>query len=380
MFNLRITGSVFAGSQALSSLQTLIGSGENVALITDPGVEKAGCADLALWALQRAGAHVRILNEVPAEPAYTDVQRLAEEVAAGRFHAAVAVGGGSVMDTAKLCSLTADGNATVKELLQSPEKGKKALRTIMIPTTAGTGAEATPNAIVAVPEEQVKTGIVNAAMIPDAAVLDPEMIRTLPRTIAAATGTDALCHAIECYTSWAATPFSDLYALEALKLIFPHMAPACASKEALQSKAAMLMAAFYGGVAIACSGTTAVHALSYPLGGKYHIPHGIANAVLLLPVMRFNLSACRERLARVYDALSMKGAQGADEKAQALLERMEALLSQIGIPGNLSAYGVKMDGLEELVQAGMGESRLLKNNKREVTPQDARAIYRQVLS
>ena len=142
----------------------------------------------------------------------------------------------------------------------------------------------------------------------------------------------------------------------------------------------MLMAAFYGGVAIACSGTTAVHALSYPLGGKYHIPHGIANAVLLLPVMRFNLSACRERLARVYDALSMKGAQGADEKAQALLERMEALLSQIGIPGNLSAYGVKMDGLEELVQAGMGESRLLKNNKREVTPQDARAIYRQVLS
>ena len=145
-------------------------------------------------------------------------------------------------------------------------------------------------------------------MIPDAVILDGEMIRRLPVHIAASTGIDALCHAIECYTSRKATPFSNLYALEALRLIFANIEPACTDPEALDSKNAMLLAAFYAGVAISCSGTTAVHALSYPLGGKYHIPHGVANAMMLMPVMRFNLPCCQAELAQVYDALGQQGA------------------------------------------------------------------------
>ncbi|MBQ9300008.1 MAG: iron-containing alcohol dehydrogenase [Clostridia bacterium] len=372
-------GAVFSGEQALLSLDDLGMAGENVCMITDHGVIKAGVADRVLSALKQAGAQVRVIDQVPPEPAYQDVQRLATAFAEGRFHSLVAVGGGSVMDTAKLCSIVADGGS-VKELLQTPGKGKKVVRTVMVPTTAGTGAEATPNAIVAVPEEQVKVGIVNHQMIPDAVILDPEMIRGLPANIAAATGVDAMCHAVECYTSLAATPFSDLYALEAIRLIFSHLAAACLSPEAMESKAAMLLAAFYGGVAIQCSGTTAVHALSYPLGGKYHIPHGIANAVLLMPVMRFNLDACAERLACIYDALAMRGADAQIEKAQAVLDRMETLVKQIRIPSGLEAYGVKRDDLEDLVQAGMGVQRLLKNNRRTVTAADARMMYRQVLN
>ena len=378
MFKLKIPDSVFAGEHALDALSSLLRPDDRVVVLTDPGIRKVGLTEQILSRIRSSGVSAAVLDQIPPEPAYTDVQRIYQEVNRGGFDTIVAVGGGSVIDTGKLCSIMGCG-VTVQDLLEDPSKGRKALRTIMIPTTAGTGAEATPNAIVAVPERQVKIGIVNPCMIPDAAILDPEMIRTLPPSIAAATGVDALCHGIECFTSRIATPFSDLYALEAVKIIFTHLASACLDPDAMDSKAAMLIAAFYGGVAISCSGTTAVHALSYPLGGKYHIPHGIANAVLLLPVMRFNMEYCTERLACVYDVLSMAGAETQEAKAAAVLQRMEALVRQIGIPTDLSAYGVKMDDLEEMVESGMGVQRLLKNNRRPVTADDARMIYRQIL-
>lgn len=272
MYRLTMPGAVFSGEEALSSIQSLVSAGDHICMLTDPGIVRAGVADRVLAALKHAGAQVRVMDQVPAEPAYEDVQRLATDVSAGGFNALVAVGGGSVMDTAKLCSIIADGGVTVKDLLQSPNKGKKTLRTIMVPTTAGTGAEATPNAIVAVPEQQVKVGIVNPQMIPDAAILDPEMIRSLPAGIAAATGVDALCHAIECYTSLAATPFSDLYALEAVKLIFSHLEAACLSPDAMESKAAMLLGAFYGGVAIQCSGHHGSACFVISVGRKISYP------------------------------------------------------------------------------------------------------------
>lgn len=231
----------------------------------------------------------------------------------------------------------------------------------------------------AVPEKELKVGIVCEAMIPDAVILDGEMIRRLPAHIAASTGVDALCHAIECYTSKKATPFSDLYALEALKLIFAHLERACLDPDALEDKSAMLLAAFYAGVAITCSGTTAVHALSYPLGGKYHIPHGVANAMLLMPVMHFNRSACLADLARVYDALGETSETTPDRKADRIIQRMDELVRRLNIPTDLTRYGVPAEDLDGLVAAGMDVQRLLRNNKRDVTPQDARMIYQTLL-
>lgn len=154
------------------------------------------------------------------------------------------------------------------------------------------------NAIVGVPERQLKIGIVNAAMIYDYVILDVAMIKNLPRKIAAASGVDAMAHAIECYTSRKANPFSDVYALAAFDKILNNIERACDDPEADRAKEAMLLAAFYGGIAITCSGTTAVHALSYPLGGKYHIAHGISNAILLMPVMRFNEPSILKSVSR----------------------------------------------------------------------------------
>lgn len=225
----------------------------------------------------------------------------------------------------------------------------------------------------------MKVGIVCDAMIPDAVILDGEMIRNLPMAVAASTGIDALCHAIECFTSKKATPFSNLFALEAMKLIFANIEAACFQSDAMESKNAMLLAAYYAGVAITCSGTTAVHALSYPLGGKYHIPHGVANAMLLIPVMHFNFPCCQSELGQVYDALGQNTETDPEAKAQWVLKRTEELVETLNIPTDLKKYGVTPSDLEDLVTAGMDVQRLLGNNKRLVTAEDARALYAQLL-
>lgn len=283
------------------------------------------------------------------------------------------------MDIAKLASITADGSCTVRDQLKNPRIGKKTVTTVMIPTTAGTGSEATPNSIVAVPEEQLKVGIVNPEMIADAVVLDGNMIRRLPRKIAASTGIDALCHAIECYTSAKANPFSDLFAMQALRLIFRNLEKACDDPDALDAKEKMMQAAFYAGVAITCSGTTAVHALSYPLGGRYHIPHGVANAIMLMPVMQFNKSCCSKKFAEVYDAVGGTGAGTDTEKADWVINQMDAMVKHLDIPTSLQPYGVTETDLPLLVKAGMDVQRLLVNNPRTVTAADAEALYRAIL-
>ena len=251
----------------------------------------------------------------------------------------------------------------------------------MIPTTAGTGAEATPNAIVAVPEKEVKIGIVNPEMIADYVILDPIMIKKLPRKIAASTGVDALCHAIECWTSNKANAFSDMYAMWALDLILNNIEKACDDPEAVQAKINMQTASFYAGVAITASGTTAVHALSYPMGGKYHVAHGVANAILLVPVMRFNESVCREKFAEAYDRCvhGEKTCTTVEEKSTYIIHWLEEIVKHLDIPTSYKGFGVKPEDLDGLVEAGMQQQRLLVNNMRPVTAEDARNIYLEVI-
>ena len=295
----------------------------------------------------------------------------------------IAVGGGSAMDTAKLASILVTDEYTVKDLLDDPLRGKKTVTTCFIPTTAGTGSEATPNAIVAVPEKELKIGIVNPAMVPDYVILDARMIKNLPRKIAAASGVDAMAHAIECFTSNKANPFSDTFALDAFDRILNNIERACDDPEALDAKREMQIAAFYAGVAITCSGTTAVHALSYPLGGKYHIAHGVSNAILLAPVMRFNSEhpAVRERLAIAYDRCchEEKTCTTVEEKTAWMIARLEHIVKHLDIPTSLKEFGVPAEDLEGLVEAGMQVQRLLVNNMRPVTADDARKLYQEVM-
>lgn len=382
-YNLKMPHEIFSGEDALENLKTILQKNgvKKVAVFTDKGIQSAGLLDYPMAKIQAAKVESVILNDLPPEPTYAQAQALVDAYKASGADFIVAVGGGSVMDTAKLSSILATEEYTIKDLLDNPSLGKKHVKTLMIPTTAGTGAEATPNAIVAVPEKELKVGIVNEEMIADYVILDAVMIKKLPRKIAAATGVDALCHAIECWTSNKANPFSDLFAMQALDLILNHIEPACDDPEAMDAKNKMQIASFLAGVAITASGTTAVHALSYPLGGKYHIAHGVSNAILLVPVMKFNEPVCREKFAQAYDRCvhGEHTCTTVKEKSAYMIGWMEEIVKHLDIPTSLKEFGVSGDDLEGLVAAGMEVTRLLVNNMREVTPEDARGIYQQIL-
>ena len=215
---------VFAGEGAILQLKCIVeGRFSRAAVFTDRGVAASGALEIPVKLLTDAGLRVDILDDLAIEPSCDQAQAIV-----GRFRALgadviVAVGGGSVMDVAKLACLDMGEGRGVRDLLESPQSAVKRFPTVMIPTTAGTGSEATPNSIVSVPERQVKIGIVNPEMLPDWVILDGAMTRNLPATVAAATGMDALCHAVECFTSLKANPFSDLFAMEAIRLILPNL-------------------------------------------------------------------------------------------------------------------------------------------------------------
>lgn len=384
-YNLTLPNAVYGGENSIDRLTDILQSVEakKVALFTDKGIQATGLVDLPLAAIAAAGAECTVYDDLPAEPNYMQVQAVIDQFKSDGADFIVACGGGSVIDAAKLAGVLVTDEYGVKELLDEPGRAKKCVQIVVIPTTAGTGAEVTPNAIVAVPEKELKVGIVNPHMIADYVILDARMIQKLPRAIAASTGLDALCHCIECFTSNKANIFSDLYALEGMDLIFKHLERACDDPEAMDDKSAMQIAAFYGGLAITSSGTTAVHALSYPLGGKYHIAHGVSNAILLAPVMRFNSEepAVRERLAIVYDRCCHDGddSRSVEEKTDWVIQRIEDMVRHLDIPTSLQEFNVPKEDLEGLVEAGMEVQRLLVNNMRQVGADDARKLYMEIL-
>jgi len=381
-YSLKMPPNVYAGENSLGMLPAVLEQNrvQNLVIFTDKGIRNAGLLDVVLNVLPEQYRAAPVLDDLPPEPTYSQAQKLVDQCKALKADFIIAVGGGSVMDTAKLASILVSDEITVKDLLDDPLLGRKCCKVLCVPTTAGTGAEATPNAIVAVPEKELKVGIVNPEMISDYVILDAAMIRNLPRRLAAATGIDALAHAIECFTSNKATPFSDCFALRAMEMIMKNIVPACDDPDAMDAKNRMLIASFFAGVAITASGTTAVHALSYPLGGKYHIAHGVSNAILLTPVMRFNQCAITDKLALAYDRCYEDGAaMSEEEKADALITRMEQIVKHLEIPTSLKEFNVPEEDLETLVEAGMQVTRLLNNNKRKLSADDARAIYRQIL-
>ena len=379
-YNLQMPQNVYSGENALENIKTTVKGYKKVAVFTDKGIQSTGLLDGIIDLLNETGVETVIFNELPTEPTCDQAQLVIDNFKSAEADFIVAVGGGSVMDIAKLASICVTDEYGVRDLLDNPSMGRKTIKTLAIPTTAGTGSEATPNSIVAVPEKELKVGIVNGAMIPDYVILDAQMIKNLPVKIAAATGVDALAHAIECFTSKKATPFSNMFALESLDLIMNNIEESCLNKDAMEAKNNMLLAAFYAGVAISASGTTAVHALSYPLGGKYHIPHGVSNAMLLVPVMKFNEPVCRKLLAKAYDrVVKNPTAQTEEEKSAWIINRLDEIVKKLEIPTSLKEYGIKDEDLEILVKSGMNVKRLLVNNMRELTKEDARSLYLEIM-
>lgn len=380
-YMLQMPQAVYSGEHALENISKIIKDVKKVAVFCDQGILAAGLIDYPLSLIKNTGVEVVLVDNLPSESTCDEAQEVINRFKESGADFIAAVGGGSVMDIAKLTSILATNHYSVRDLLDNPSLGKKTIKTLMIPTTAGTGSEATPNSIVAVPEKELKVGIVNTAMIADYVILDGRMTKKLPRKIAASTGVDALAHAIECFTSKKSNPFSDTFALTALEMILNNIEEACDNPDAMDAKNAMLIASFYAGIAITSSGTTAVHALSYPLGGKYHIPHGVANAMMLVPVMKFNEPACREKFALAYDRVvkSERIANTLEEKSAWIINRLDGIVKHLNIPTSLKDFGIGNEDLEKLVTAGMDVQRLLVNNMREVTSEDARKLYLEIM-
>ena len=380
MYDLIMPRNIFSGENSIQSLKEVIIKEKifRVLILTDSGIASTDLPDLVLENIPPDTDSVVMSNIVP-EPSYEQVQKIIDDCRAYNPDFIIALGGGSVIDTAKLASLLIRSPLKVKNLLADPLLLSKSIKMLAIPTTAGTGAEATPNAIVAVPEERMKVGIVNRTMIPDYVILDPVVLSNIPKRVAASTGIDALCHAIECFTGNKANRFSDFFALESLSLILNNIEKCLNDHTDIVAREKMLLASFYAGVAITSSGTTAVHALSYPLGGRYHIAHGISNAILLVPVMKFNEDAIRDRLAIVYDKCIFGGLSAPEEKSQAVIARLEEITDNAGVPKNLEDFGVVKDDIDDLVDSAMKVTRLLSNNAKPVGPADAVSIYSEIL-
>ena len=381
-YGLTLPGVVYSGENSIAKIKDILlqNRSKKPVFFTTAGIRDTGLLDLVLAELPEEMKDPAVIDDLAVEPTYTEAQRVVDQCNELNADFLVAVGGGSVIDATKLVSMLLHSDLTVKDLLDDPSRARKQVPLLVIPTTAGTGAEATPNAIVAVSEKELKVGIVNSEMVADYVLLDSRTTKNLPRSIAASTGVDALCHAVECYTSNKANPISDCFAIRALEMIMKNIVPACDDKEALEAKEQMLIASFFAGIAIAASGTTAVHALSYPLGGKYHIAHGVANAMLLTPVMRFNEPVIAPKLADAYDRCYADGKDLTEaEKADRFITKMEEIVRHLDIPTDLTKFGVPREDLESLVESGMDVKRLLNNNMREVTADDARAIYLQVM-
>jgi alcohol dehydrogenase class IV len=378
-FRCLLPASVEFGPGKLQELAGIV-QGKSVLLLSDKGVRECGVA-ARVGALGRThAASVREFFEVPSEPTEDEVTAVVASLAEAEVEVIVAAGGGSVMDTAKLVAVMLRRGPTLAEMFDGRlPKGRKTVL-VMIPTTAGTGSEATPNAIVYRQALNLKAGIVCEAFMPDRVILDPELLLGLPPAVTAATGMDALCHALECYVSNKANPFSDLFAVEATRLVFRSLRRCVARGDDLQARSDLLLAAFYGGVCIASSGTNAVHALSYPLGGRYRIAHGVSNAALLAPVFAFHKDRCTARLAAIAH-LTGADVQGRNdgEKAQALVTALADLSRDLGIPARLGDLGVPAEDLDSIVDAAFQVKRLLANNPVPLSRDDIRTIYQTIL-
>lgn len=379
-YMLRMPTHVYGGTGSLEKLKDILAfyAPRKVALFVDAGVKAAGLLPYPQEMVE-AVALCTVIVDAPPEPKVDAAEEITARFAREGFDLIVAIGGGSVMDMAKLACVAAPEEYTIRDLVANPGRAQKRMPIVMVPTTAGTGAEATPNAIVTIPEQELKVGIVNPALIADVVILDPVMTEKLPRPIAAATGMDALAHAIESYTSNKATPMSDMFAMQAMRLIFANLEVACNAANNLAARESMLLASFYSGVAIAAAGTTAVHALAYPLGGKYGIPHGVANAMLLAPVMALNEESCRQRLCDIYDAVGDAQLNRDVEKSGWVIVRLKEIVKNLEIPGCLKAFGIGRENLESLTDSAFEVKRLLSNNRRELTKFDILAVYKSLM-
>ena len=368
---------LLSGPGSAEQLSSLLPEGDCL-LVTDAQVRALGLADPALASLAAAGFPVRIFDAVEADPSR---ETLLAAVAAGAGCASVVgFGGGSPMDVAKLAAYLLGTGESRDTLWGVGNAVGQRLPLVLVPTTAGTGSEATPVSIITVGGAE-KKGVSSAALIADWAILDPLLTLGLPRAVTAATGIDAMVHAIEAYTSARLkNPMSDLLAREALRLLDGAIDAACATPDDVEARGRMLLGAHLAGVAFANAPVGGVHALAYPLGGHFHVPHGASNALMLRHVLGHNMPAAMALYAELGTLLDPAlGRLGTQAQAQGFVERMGETCRRVGVPQRLSEVGVAASDVDLLAAEAMKQQRLLVNNPCEISEADARRLYEAAL-
>lgn len=326
-------------------------------------------------ALKQAGIETVRSQAVDQEPTCASFEEVLGHARTEAVTGVLGIGGGSVMDVAKLVAALLDDGQTVPEVFGIDRLRGRNLPLVCLPTTAGTGAEVSPNAILLDEAEALKKGVVSPHLVPDAAYVDPRLTWSVPPAVTAATGLDALTHCIEAYANKFAHPIVDVYALQGARLIAAHLARAVRDGQDAEARAALSLGSLYGGLCLGPVNTAAVHALAYPLGGRFHIPHGVANALLLPHVLRFNFSAAAARYAEIAVALGV-ARNGSDlSTAEQGVGRLTQLSRDCGVPQRLSELNLPRAAIPELARAAMQVVRLLKNNPRPLQEADAAAIY-----
>ncbi len=367
-------------AQKLNEL-TLKTIGMRVFLVSDQGLIKAGLVGPVIKRLEEAGIQVTLFDGVVADPPEAIVLEAANLARANEVDGVIGLGGGSSLDVAKLVALLVGGREALSDIYGVGMAKGQRLPLILIPTTAGTGSEVTPISIITTGETE-KKGVVSPQLLPDVAVLDADLTLGLPAHVTAATGIDAMVHAIEAYTSTSANnnPVSKVFAREALRLLGANIEKAVNTPDDRQARSDMLLGSMLAGQAFANSPVAAVHALAYPIGGIFHVPHGVSNALVLPYVMRFNLPACAKDYADLAPLVFPELSETADEvRASLFIDRLAELSKVLGVETSLREVGIGEKDLAKLAGEAMKQTRLLVNNPREVDESSALQIYKQAL-
>lgn len=342
-------------------------------VVTDAGIHASGLTEQLTQALAEADIRISLYTDVVADPPEAVVLAAVARARDVNVDGVIGFGGGSSMDVAKVIAVLANSKQKIAEIYGIGNVRSPRLPLIQIPTTAGTGSEVTPIAIITT-GETTKTGIVSPQLLPDIALLDAGLTLALPPHVTAATGIDAMVHAIEAYTSkLKKNPYSDLLAANALRLLSENIVRAVTAGHDLTARENMLYGAMLAGQAFANAPVAAVHALAYPLGGHYHISHGLSNALMLPHVIAFNLPAAAKLYAELCPVIFPFASD--ESSADVFLRKINALVDAVALPKTLQALKIPKDDLPMLARDAMLQQRLLVNNPRPVTEADALQLY-----
>lgn len=321
------------------------------------------------------GVDIIIYDSVLQEPTVKDFYTVLEQARSFNADSVIGIGGGSVLDMAKLIAALIESDQKVEDIFGTGLLNSRKRWLACMPTTAGTGSEVSPNAILLDEKDKLKKGIVSPYLVVDAAYLDPQLTVTVPPKVTAETGMDALTHCIEAYTNKFAHPIIDMYARKGIELIAANLLRAVKDGKDIEAREALMLGSYYGGICLGPVNTAAVHALSYPLGGEFHISHGLANAILLPSVMRFNRSSDVSKFADIALACGVPEGSTDNETAEKGVDFITQLSENCGIPTKLTEIGIPQSAVAHMAEAAMQVQRLLKNNPREVTVSDIIEIY-----